>query len=95
MWLFSLSIAARSGGQDRSPAYSWPAVFARKGGAAEQGNPVKNRNTAGMACCAVSAESFLFPRKRVIGRKPEKAEDGAGLPRGTSQKTYEPHFRAA
>lgn len=95
MWLFSLPTAARLGGQDKSPAYSWPAAFACKGGAAEQGNPVKSRNTAGTACCAVSAESFLFPRKRVIGHAPEKAENGAGVPESTSQKTYEPYFRAA
>ena len=36
---------------------------------AEQGNPVRNRNTAGMffSCCAVSMEGVLFPRKRVTG----------------------------
>ena len=34
---------------------------------AEQGNPVQNRNTVGMARCAVSTEPSPFPRKRVIG----------------------------
>lgn len=33
----------------------------------EQGNPVKNRNTAGLTCCAVSTEPFSFLRKQVIG----------------------------
>ena len=41
---------------------------------AEQGNSVQNRNTAGLACCAVSAKNPFFLREQVIGGNPEKAK---------------------
>jgi len=40
---------------------------------AEQGNPVRNRNTADLIRGAVCTKLLPFLRKQVIGRNPEKA----------------------
>ena len=50
---------------------------------------MQTRNTAGLACCAVSAKNPDFLREQVIGSDPEKAVwIRCGNAERTSQKTY-------